>query len=346
MFKRYLGITLIAASLTVVGCSSSDDDDDVGGITNPDMIDPETMDPEVTDPETTDPEVTDPETTDPEVTDPETTDPEVTAPETTDPAPAPTGDGAAINTGGGNLIFVTNAVNATGGAQASLHVVHSSDTAPVLEGVLNDQIEEPLIGSLTDPGSQLSFGGRSDVFLALDPVSNKLDLINDYYADNRSPAATVNMEVEAGSSTLVVARGAGDEFELIAFAAEPADPDLAKLRLVHGARGFAIQNASTCGNCATADLDIYVQTTDLGAEPSGEPVPLSYASQSTGYVSVAPALYNVFITESGNIENVRLGPIEINLTQGTVTTIVARDDVVTGFGSALNLTVVDDLRTE
>ena len=134
-------------------------------------------------------------------------------------------------------------------------------------------------------------------------------------------AATINLEVEAGSSTLILARGAGDEFELLGFAAEPADPALAKIRVIHGARGFAIQNAGTCNNCATPDLEIYIQTTDLGADPSGEPVPLSYASQSTGFVSLAPALYNVFITEAGNIENVRFGPVEVNLTAGTVTSV-------------------------
>ena len=204
----------------------------------------------------------------------------------------------------------------------------------------------PLITDVTDPGNQLSFQGRSSAFLALDPVANELDLIADYYADNRDAAATVTMSIEAGSSTLILARGADDEFELLAFGAEPADPALSKVRVIHGARAFNILNAPTCGNCTTTDLDIYIQTSDLPATPMGTPVSLTYAGQSTGFVSLAPALYNIFITEAGNIENVRQGPIEVNLTAGAVTSIVARDDVVNGFGSALLFEVIDDLRTE
>ncbi len=348
MFKRYLGISLIAASLVVVGCSSSDDEDDAGGNTTPEVEMPVEGEGEAPVEGEGEAPVEGEGEAPVEGEGEAPVEGEGEAPVEGEGETPVEGGGAEVS-GGGNVIGINNSVNATGAATASVWIVHGSQGSPAFEVVNNDQIEEPLITDATDPGGQLNFDTRKSAFISLDPVSNSLDFIADYYSlGNRDSSATVDMQIEAGSSSLIIARGSiGDTetpFELIGLTAEPADPDLAKIRLVHAARGFNIINAGTCNNCTTNALDIYLQTSDLPANPMGEPVGLSYADQTTGYLSVAPAEYNVIVTEAGNADNVRVAATTLNLVAGTVMTVVAVDGA--SFGSSVEYIPLNDLAVE
>jgi len=268
-----------------------------------------------------------------------------------------TGDGDTGDTGGGDIgteppavivdgtvVTITNPVNVTDGANASVHLIHAGLGEAPFEVVNNDQIEDPLITDATNPGGQLNFDTRKYAFISLSPQSNKLDFIGGYYSTmNRESSATANLDVSAGSSTIVIARGSSADpeapFELLGFAAEAANPELSKVRVVHAARGFNILNAETCNNCATSALDVYIVS---GTAPEGAPLSLSYADGDTGYVLVAPGNYNVIVTEAGNVDNVRVAATPIALLQGSVQTLVAVDG--TAFGSSVEFIPVDDLQ--
>ena len=165
-----------------------------------------------------------------------------------------------------------------------------------------------------------------------------------FFAGNVAPFATVNLDAVAGSSTLVVARGLvgnDPEFELVALGGEgPADPENARVRVVHAARGLDIVFPGC--NCATGDLEIYVDIT--GTDPlSTAPVPLSYESISTPYLTVPAASYTISATEAGSPDNVRIQLADVNLAGGSVTTFVVKDQPGGQLGVEVRVVAVNDL---
>ena len=164
-------------------------------------------------------------------------------------------------------------------------------------------------------------------------------------------SATVNLTAGAGSSSLLVLRGSAlaapdstdpfnPPFEVRAFAAEPAasDPNIAKIRIVHAARGFRGVNVGLC-NCTTADLDVYIDVAGTDAQ-TATPVLLNYDAVSTGYIELPGAEYNISATEAGNPSNVRVNGLpQLSFPGGSVTTLVIKDST---FGSTVTVIPVDD----
>jgi len=206
-----------------------------------------------------------------------------------------------------------------------------------------------LIADPTDPGGQLAFfGDPTDLAtVSLPAGAVQLDLIGDFFAGNVTPFGTINLDAAAGSSTLVVARGlVGNEpaFELLALeGGATADPENARVRVVHAARGLDIVFPGC--NCATGDLEIYIDIT--GTTPlTTAPIGLSYESFATDYVTVPAASYTISATEAGSPDNVRIQLNDVNLAGGSVTTLVVKDQPGGQLGVEARVVSVNDLATQ
>jgi len=332
MIKRYLGITLITASMLVAGCSSSDDDDDpMGGTTNGDTTDGDTTDGDTTDGDTTDGDTTDGDTTDGDTTDGDTTDGDTTG-------GGPT-DGADFVIGG----TVNNSTATTGRADAVIRVVHASDNAATIIVTVDADNDAPLIGDPLDSGTGLTNTVGAAGPFAVDAGAHTVELYRagDFFASNFTPTLSVgSLTAAAGSSTTFVARGdaVGTDapLQLISLVNQSTTDNAGGglVRIVHAARGMAI----VFDGLTSGELDLFL-TTDGSTNGTAAVSGFSYDDVSTDYIEMPAANYQLVATEAGNSARERI-TLAVPVTVGSVQTIIIRD--TTNFGMAADLVVIDD----
>ena len=96
-------------------------------------------------------------------------------------------------------------------------------------------------------------------------------------------------------------------------------------------------------NCTSGELDVYLDIAGTEAF-SSTPVQLSYDGITTGYIEVPAAAYTLSVTEAGNNSNLRIGPVDLNLVGGSVTTYVVKDQPGGPLGTAAKIITVNDLQ--
>ncbi|MBX2884733.1 MAG: DUF4397 domain-containing protein [Granulosicoccus sp.] len=355
MIKRYLGITLITATLLVTGCSS-DNDDDGGSTTEGTTTEGTTTDGTTTDGTTTDGTTTDGTTTDGTTTDGTTTDGTTTDGTTTD---GTTTDGTTTDgttTGGTTTGGVTgpdfaiggtvdNSNATTGRADAVIRVVHSSDNAGTVFVTADEANSAPLIGDALDPTSGLTVATGAVGPVAIDAGDHTIEVIKagDFFASNFSPVLNINkMTLGAGSSTTFIARGdaidAGSDtpLEMVSvFNQTTTDSvDGGLVRVIHAARGLSI----VFDGLTTGSLDLFA-TTDGVVNGTPAISDFSYGDVSTGYVELPAAVYEFVATEAGNSARERFSAT-VDVSVGSVTTVIVRDGAA--FGMDADLVVIDD----
>ena len=233
---------------------------------------------------------------------------------------------AITNTGpGGNLI---NLVATTGSAAldlkdtntpADLRVVHVSPDAPDVDVIANDDFGAPAV-------EDLAFGAFTG-FLSLPagPINVKVVPANAATPVVIDTADTLSLD--AGESYTVAAVGVLAEIEPLVLVgqARPVSTE-SRVRIVHG-------------STLAGDVDIYVVApgTDISTvDPTFAAVPFK---AETGFVSLAPADYDVVVTATGDTMPA-IGPITITVEAGEIYTAIARDEV--GVTTPLNLILLDD----
>ena len=154
-----------------------------------------------------------------------------------------------------------------------------------------------------------------------------------------------SLQASAGSSSTLVVRGNAlstvPTLELVTLVNEiqVADPGMGKIRVIHAAEGMS----RLFGSLARDDFDLFL-TAD--GSTNGTPVvaEFGYDTIATAYLDVSPGLHWLVATESGNSGNARFSAL-LEVTAGTVNTVVVRDLAGGEPGLDTDIVVIDDTET-
>ena len=202
------------------------------------------------------------------------------------------------------------------GDGADLRVVHNSANAPAVDIVVNDNFAAPLVESLAFP----NFTPYVNV-----PAAE--------YGVKVAVENTQTVALDAGSLDLmngwtysVIALNTVDALEALVLADNPRKVATeARLRAIHG--------STLAGN-----VDIYITAKDADIA-NLDPAVSDFAFKAdTGYVSLPEGEYDITLTPTG-AKDIALGPLTVDLMNGKIYTVLARDEV--GLGGA-NVTLLDD----
>ena len=210
------------------------------------------------------------------------------------------------------------------GTGAWVRVGHvSPDTGPV-DVIVNDDFMMPAVS------------GRvfTDVTGFLGPLPADTYNFKVVGAGTTNAAINADVPLEAGQNYTVLAY---DETAVIKAAVESDDlrrvATEAKLRLFHG-------------SVAAGNVDIYILEPDvLPSDPGIEPepeltnVPLG---ADTGFLSVAPGMYDIYVTPTGDDLTLAISALDTPLAAGGVYSAIARDNTGGAGGFPLGLILFDD----
>jgi len=200
---------------------------------------------------------------------------------------------------------------------ADFRVFHVSADAPNVDAVVNDDFANPVVTDLAFP----DFTG----YLSVPEATYNAKVVPT--GANTPVVIDADLALEAGASYSVLAVNDLANIEPLVLAdTRRTISTEAQLRIVHGSP-------------AAGAVDIYLVApgTDVNdVAPTLSNVPFK---AETGYLSVAEGDYDVVVTPTGS-KTPAIGPAAINLSNGGIYTIVARDNA--GGGAPLNVILTDD----
>ena len=237
---------------------------------------------------------------------------------------------AVVNTGAGDAPVALLASTGSAALEfldldtpSNVRAIHASPDAPDVDIIINDDFADPAV-------EDLGYGTVTPDYLTPTPGSTNLKVVP---ANAAAPIVIdAALTLTQGESYSVYAAGLlGDN----SIQALPLVDDIrrvateARLRLVHASP-------------AAGNVDIYVVDAGDGAnltnaDPAFTDVPFL---ADTGYVSLAPADYDLVVTPAGT-KLPAIGPITLTLEGNGVYTAAARDQA--GGGVPLGLILLDDL---
>jgi len=237
---------------------------------------------------------------------------------------------AVVNTGAG--VAPVSLLAATGsaalefldtGTPSNVRAIHASPDAPDVDIIANDDFPDPAV-------EDLAYGTGTPAYLTPPPGPINLKVV---------PANAVAPVVIDADLTLTQ----GDSYSVYAVGLL-GDNSIQALTLVDDIRRIATEARLRLVHASPAagPVDIYVVSAGEGADlvnvdPSFTDVPFL---DDTGYVSLAPADYDVVVTQTGS-KVPAIGPITLTLEADGIYTAAARDQA--GGGVPLGLILLDDL---
>jgi hypothetical protein len=195
--------------------------------------------------------------------------------------------------------------NAWPNAGTALRVVNDAADAPALAVTANGNLTTPIVATLAYEGSTgyLSVGGPPGAYdLAITPASNLSDVL-----------ANQTVDLKAGESYSLFALG--PLARIVPFITRDnyrGYSTQARLRFIQGSPSAQV-------------VDVYLEPVGPGTARSASP---SYAAMpfatDTGFVSYAQGAYMLSVAPAGSSTSI-IGPVPVNLNNGQVITIIARD---------------------
>ncbi|MCC5793489.1 MAG: DUF4397 domain-containing protein [Chromatiales bacterium] len=225
-----------------------------------------------------------------------------------------------INDGAGSSVVLD------AGTTADVRVVHNSPDAPAVDVIVDDAFETPLVSGLEFPDFT--------PYVGVAPGDYNIKVV-----DNASQSLTAiefEPSLEAGVFYTVIAAGLLDE---VGF---PENDGIAELVLVDDNRRIATEARVRIvhGSTAAGPVDIYVLpggTPLEGASPAFAGVEFR---QQTGYVSLEPGFWDVFVTPAGQPGVVAIAAPGLIFSPLGIYTAIARD--AQNLVGALGLILIDD----
>lgn len=218
-----------------------------------------------------------------------------------------------------SLVVMTGAGSAeilSDGTPAALRAFHASPDAPLVDIVVNDDFDAPLVSDFAFP--------QVAGYVPVAPADYNVKVAA---ANTMNAVINADLSLAAGQFYDVLAVGPLATIEPLVLNDDPRVVNTnAKVRIVHASP-------------TAQDVDIYVTApgTDITTvAPTFSVVPFK---ANTGYVSLPAGSYDVTVTPTGTTD-AAIGPAIVDFANGDVVTIVARD--VEGGGVPLNVIVTND----
>lgn len=215
----------------------------------------------------------------------------------------------AVNGGAANSLYSVD-------DGADLRVVHNSADAPAVDIIVNNNFEAPLVEDLIFPSFTTSY-----VNVPADTYNVKVVAANTATDVIDADLALVN----ATNYTVIALNELASIEPLVLLDNARSVATEARVRVIHG-------------STLAGEVDIYV--TAVGADITDiDPAVTGFEfKEDTGYISLAEGSYDVTVTALGS-KDAALGPAQIDISNGGIYTILARDEE--GLGG-VNLTLMDD----
>ena len=217
---------------------------------------------------------------------------------------------------------------------ATVYAVHASPDAPNVD-LLADGIATATGGPIRI-AADVPFTAACEV--AAVPAPETFDIVVTAAGDPDTVALTVPFETTVATESTVIVSG----FFL-------STPEIQAIPLTSDTRGIATETKVriTHGSPSTADVDIYVVAdgtvfTDDTVTPDFGAVPFT---ADTGILSLAPGLYDVYVTPAGTKDTIAIEVQDLPLTGGQVLDIIARDPLTDGSEGPLPQLIVIDYAT-